>query len=146
MKNFSDLLDTDHQIKLIVKLKVVCDNGYPGVTVRVNNDVIEYLQLTDSVEHCFDIPILDSIQVEIAMQDKQYSETKETAVIIESLSIDGFEIIHQWTHLAEYHSEQGSQGPTSYLGINGSWKLNIDQPFYRWRHHITGQGWLLEPV
>lgn len=23
--------------------------------------------------------------------------------------------------------------------------LNIDQPFYQWLHHVSGQGWLLVP-
>lgn len=146
MNNFLDLLDTDCQITVTLKLRVIHDNGYPGVSVRVNDNVIEYLQLTGSVEHQFDIPLLDPIEIEISIKDKQYSEIKETAVLIDSINIDGFEIVPQWTHLAEYHSERGLQGPTSYLGINGSWKLTIDRPFYQWRHHITGQGWLLEPT
>lgn len=146
MNNFLDLLDTDCQIKVTLKLGVIHDNGYPGVSVRVNDDVVEYLQLTQPVEHQFDIPLLDPIEIEISIKDKQYSEIKETAVLIDLLSIDGFEIVPQWTHLAEYHSERGLQKPTSYLGINGSWKLKIDQPFYQWRHHATGQGWLLEPI
>ena len=131
---------------MTLKLRVIHDNGYPGVSVRVNDNVIEYLQLTGSVEHQFDIPLLDPIEIEISIKDKQYSEIKETAVLIDSINIDGFEIVPQWTHLAEYHSERGLQGPTSYLGINGSWKLTIDRPFYQWRHHATGQGWLLEPI
>ena len=146
MNNFLDLLDTDCQITVTLKLRVIHDNGYPGVSVRVNDNVIEYLQLTGSVEHQFDIPLLDPIEIEISIKDKQYSEIKETAVLIDSINIDGFEIVPQWTHLAEYHSERGLQGPTSYLGINGSWKLTIDRPFYQWRHHATGQGWLLEPI
>jgi hypothetical protein len=146
MNNFLDLLDTDCQIKVTLKLGVIHDNGYPGVSVRVNDNVIEYLQLTKSVEHQFDIPLLDPIEIEISIKDKQYSEIKETAVLIDSINIDGFEIVPQWTHLAEYHSERGLQGPTSYLGINGSWVLTIDRPFYQWRHHATDQGWLLEPI
>jgi len=146
MNNFLDLLDTDCQINVTLKLGVIHDNGYPGVSVRVNDNVIEYLQLTKSVEHQFDIPLLDPIEIEISIKDKQYSEIKETAVLIDSMNIDGFEIVPQWTHLAEYHSERGLQGPTSYLGINGSWKLTIDRPFYQWRHHVTDQGWLLEPI
>jgi len=25
------------------------------------------------------------------------------------------------------------------------WKFITDKPFYQWLHHITAQGWLLEP-
>jgi hypothetical protein len=146
MKNFSDLPDTDPAIAVVIKLSVVSDNGFPGALIRVNQDVIEYLQLTQSVEHHFEVELNQPIEIEIALIDKQYSQDQETAILINSVSIDGFEIVPGWTHLAIYDSERGLQGPTSYLGINGSWKLSIDRPFYQWRHDVTGQGWLLEPI
>ena len=146
MNNFSELLDTDHQIKITIRLEVIGDNGFPGASIRVNNDVVEYLRLLESVEHIFDVPLMDVVDIEISMIDKLYSQDQETAVIIKSIDIDGFEIVPGWTHLAIYDSERGLQGPTSYLGINGSWKLSIDRPFYQWRHDVTGQGWLLEPI
>lgn len=146
MNNFSDLLDTKQQLNLTIKLGVIVDNGYPGVSLRVNDNVVEYLQLSSAVEHSYDLPIMDPIEIEIVMTDKEYSADQETAILIDSISIDGFEIVPAWTHLAQYNSERGLQGPTSYLGINGSWKLKIDRPFYQWRHRVTGQGWLLEPI
>jgi hypothetical protein len=97
------------------------------------------------VKHQFKVELTNSIEIEISMMGKEYSQAQETAVIIESVNIDGFEIVPDWTHLAVYNSERGVQGPTSYLGINGSWQLTIDRPFYQWRHRVTGQGWLLEP-
>jgi hypothetical protein len=30
-----------------------------------------------------------------------------------------------------------------YLAVGG--KLTIPEPFYRWYHRVSGQGWLLEP-
>lgn len=30
-----------------------------------------------------------------------------------------------------------------YLAVDG--KLTIPEPFYRWYHRVSGQGWLLEP-
>lgn len=146
MKNFLDLLDTNPDIGVAIKLSVIVDNGFPGVSIRVNRDVVEYLQLKESVDHKFNVALNDNIEIEISMIDKQYSLDRETAIVIESVSIDGFEIVPAWTHLSQYHSERGLQGPTSYLGINGSWKLSVNRPFYQWRHHVTGQGWLLEPV
>ncbi len=147
MKTFSDLLATDHYITVRVTLKSIKHNGAPGATVRVNNMITEFIQLTETsvvTEYIDDLS--DPIDIEISMCDKIYDEHKETAVIIDSISIDGFEIVPNWTHLAEYNSERGPQGPTSYLGFNGSWRLHIDQPFYQWRHRVTGQGWLLEPI
>jgi len=146
MKNFLDQLDIkQHCITVTVKLQVIGTNGFPGASIRVNQDVVEYVQLLTTVEQQFKVGLKDSIEIEISMMDKEYSQTQETAVIIESVDIDGFEIVPNWTHLAVYDSERGVQGPTSYLGINGSWKLTIDRPFYQWRHLVTGQGWLLEP-
>lgn len=26
------------------------------------------------------------------------------------------------------------------------WRMTLHEPFYRWRHRVTGQGWLLEPA
>lgn len=31
----------------------------------------------------------------------------------------------------------------SYLAVDE--KLTINEPFYRWYHRVSGQGWLLEP-
>ena len=147
MKNFLDQLDIEqHYITVTVKLQVTGDNGFPGASIRVNQDVVEYIQLCNTVTHQFKVELKDSIEIEISMVGKEYSQIQETAIVIESVDIDGFEIVPGWTHLAEYHSERGLLGPTSYLGINGSWKLTIDRPFYQWRHQVTGQGWLLEPI
>lgn len=147
MKNFLDQLDIEQNcVTVTVKLQVIGNNGFPGASIRVNQDVVEYVQLLTAVEQQFKVDLKDSIEIEISMMGKEYSQMQETAVIIESMDIDGFEIVPNWTHLAVYNSERGVQGPTSYLGINGSWKLTIDRPFYQWRHLVTGQGWLLEPI
>lgn len=45
-----------------------------------------------------------------------------------SVKIDGFEVI-----------EFGYQS-------RGSWRMTLHEPFYRWHHRVTGQGWLLEPI
>lgn len=29
---------------------------------------------------------------------------------------------------------------------NDKWLIHHEDPFYRWRHHVTGQGWLLSPA
>ena len=45
----------------------------------------------------------------------------------DTVIIDGIEILPKYNYLAK----------------NGV--LTIPEPFYRWYHRITGQGWLLEP-
>lgn len=29
--------------------------------------------------------------------------------------------------------------------VQENWHIHHDQLFYRWRHQVTGQGWLLDP-
>ena len=145
MKTFSDLLAIDHKIILCVALEPVSNNGCPEFWITVNDKIIEQGTLTHSItKHC-EIDLLDPIELKIGMKHKKYSADRETAVIIESINIDGFEIVPDWTHLAIYQNDHDNGSPTSYLGFNGTWRLDIPEPFYRWRHRVTGQGWLLEP-
>ena len=146
MKTFSDLLAIDPKIDLCIELEPVSHNGCPEFWISVNDNVIRQGTLTHSIkEHC-QFNLLDRIKLEIGMKQKKYSVEKETAIIIRSINIDGFELVPNWTHLATYQNDHDNGLPTSYLGFNGTWTLDISQPFYRWRHHVTGQGWLLEPV
>ena len=145
MKTFSDLLDIDPKIDLSVALEPLSHNGYPDFWITVNDQIIAQGTLIHSItEHC-QINLLDPIRLEIGMKQKRYSADKETAIIIRSIDIDGFEIVPNWTHLATYQNDHDNRSPTSYLGFNGTWRLDIPEPFYRWRHRVTGQGWLLEP-
>jgi len=45
----------------------------------------------------------------------------------DSVTIDGYEVLPRYQYLAE----------------NGMLKIN--EPFYRWYHRASGQGWLLNP-
>jgi len=46
---------------------------------------------------------------------------------IATVTIDGVEILPKYRHLAVDE------------------KLTISEPFYRWYHRVSGQGWLLTP-
>lgn len=146
MKNFSDLLATDTDIEIRIRLRAISDNGDPRCCVNVNKDTLYDSLMSGSVDLISRAALTDRILICIKMSGKTYSAERETAVIIESLSIDGFDIIPRFAHLAHYENERSMAGPTSYLGFNGSWTLDISEPFYRWRHRITGQGWLLDPI
>ena len=47
--------------------------------------------------------------------------------VSDQVTVDGTEILPKYRHLA----------------VDG--KLIIPEPFYRWYHRVSGQGWLLEP-
>ena len=53
---------------------------------------------------------------------------------IESILIDDFELIPGYNHLLPNSSPFVSAGVT--------WKFQIEEPFYQWKHLITHQGWL----
>lgn len=145
MKKFSDLLDIKFAILIEIVLEPINHNGDPNVRVMCNDIILLNGPLQERKKIITSVDILDNIEISIQMSDKLYSIDHETAVLIKSITIDGFEVVPNWTHLAEYDNERNFTDPTSYLGFNGTWRLAIPEPFYRWRHRVTGQGWLLEP-
>ena len=146
MKNFSELLDTDPRLAICISLEPVIDNGEPLVWLRINDRELFRNKLISDIAVNVELPLLDPFKIEIGMADKKYDEILETAVIIRSLKIDDFEIIPNWTNLSEYQNERSINRPVSYIGYNGVWSLTVPEAFYHWRHGVTGQGWLLEPV
>ena len=145
MKNFSDLLATKAEVTVEIELSCLCGSGVPPCKIFINDHVCFNSLMSSSVTITKKVPILTFLTIKIVMKDKIYSSEQETAIIIEKLNIDGFEIVPNWNHLARYENDHENNLPTRYLGFNGTWTLNIAEPFYRWRHRITGQGWLLEP-
>lgn len=146
MKNFLELLDTDMSVSVVVTIEPVTANGDPIAWITINGQTFYHSRLSSAVSVTADIPLLNPIDIEIGMSGKIYNENAETAVIIRSVCIDGFEIVPNYTQCARYQNDRDFDSPTSYLGFNGVWRLSTSEPFYRWQHKITGQGWLLEPM
>jgi hypothetical protein len=142
MKNFSDLLATDLYLDLVLMVEPV---GNPDAEIWIDHQLIHQGQLSQSITISKQLPLLTKLSVSIKLKNKIYSSDSEIAIVLNKLSVDGFDIIPSWTHLAQYINDHDYHDPTSYLGFNGEWKLEIPEPFYQWRHQITGQGWLLRP-
>jgi hypothetical protein len=145
MKNFSELLATDTFVTVAVTVEPIVFNGDPTAWVIINGRKLYHNRLSFAMSISVEVPVLDPIEIEIGMSDKIYNQHLETALVIQSVCIDNFEIVPNYTHLARYQNERNVDAPTSYLGFNGVWILSTDDPFYRWHHRVTGQGWLLEP-
>ena len=145
MKYFLDLLDINPTIEINIVLTPIVDNGFPTAIIRYNNVIVFDYALRETVsirvEH---LNILDPLKISIELAHKKYNEKLETAIIINSLTIDNFEIVPNYTQLATYSNDHNSINPTNYLGFNGVWELNIPVPFYQWLHNVQGQGWLIE--
>ena len=143
MKNFSDLLATDLQLDLSMRVEPV---GVPDIEIRINQQLVYQGQLLDTFTIARQLPLLDGLLISVKLKNKIYGSKSDTAIVLNQISIDGFNIVPAWTQLAQYVNDHDNHDPTSYIGFNGEWKLEIPQPFYQWRHQVTGQGWLLHPV
>ena len=143
MKNFSDLLATDLQLDFALSIEPV---GMPDTEIWINQQLMYQGQLLDTFSISQQLPLLSDLLISVKLKNKTYGLIPDTAIVLKQISIDGFDIIPAWTQLAQYVNDHDINDPTSYLGFNGEWKLEIKQPFYQWRHQVTGQGWLLHPV
>jgi hypothetical protein len=141
MKTFLDLQATE--LALDVEL-VLVPVGQPKITVNIGHNTLT-TQLTDTITITKRIDLTKTFAIGIALLEKNYNDVNETAVIIQSLKIDNFEIVPVWTHLARYVNDHDYVDPTNYLGFVGVWRLEIDCAFYQWQHRVTNQGWLLTP-
>jgi hypothetical protein len=142
MKNFSDLLATDQSLDLVISVAPV---GLPDTEIWINQNLMYQGQLSDTLDISKKLPLLSAFSISVKLKNKIYTSDSETAIVLTKISIDGFDIVPAWTHLANYTNDHHMDDPTSYLGFNGEWELVISQPFYQWRHQVTGQGWLLRP-
>lgn len=145
MKNFSELLATNLSIDLELVLRPVIDNGAPYVDVVIDGKQIYSHAMVKSTVFRVSTLLLNPLDISITLSGKQYSVEQETAVVIESLKVDGFDLVPRYLAQVKYAHEQG-QGPAgAYIGFNGLWQLKHMIPFYQWKHTATGQGWLLTP-
>ena len=142
MKNFLDLLATDLHLDLVLIAEPV---GRPDVEIWVNQQLIHQGQLSESITVLKQLPLLSEFLISVNLKNKVYSSQSESAVILTKLSVDGFDIIPNFTHLAQYTNDHDFKEPTSYIGFNGEWRLEVTKPFYQWQHGITSQGWLFQP-
>ena len=145
MKNFYELPGIEKSIDIFLKISPQIDVHAPHVKIQINEKILHCGELSEFFVFQHHIKILESIDIKIELYNKNYKISRNTAAIIESLEIDHFEIIPQWTQFAAYKNDKKNSKPTNYLGFNGTWNFKIAEPFYRWRHKVTGQGWLLEP-
>jgi hypothetical protein len=146
MNNFSELLATEISLPVEIVLEPVFDTQVPKIVVTVAQRVLFSGQLTQPVTLRCCVNLLTQFDILIEIIDKDDYKDRTSAVVISQLKIDSHDLVPQWSHLAYYSNDRNYNLPTTHLGFNGIWKLSINEPFYRWWHRATGQGWLLGPV
>lgn len=127
MKNFYEATVTKRNLDLdiVILLKPV---GTCYCLVKINHAQLFDGFLSDDLVITDKVPLTDSIEFNISVE-----RAHPEAIIIEKITIDGYDIMPIYLHLAD--------PPTNYLDHSGSWALSIPN-FYPWYHEITGQGWI----
>jgi hypothetical protein len=136
--NFSDLRDTDPQLTVSLRLTLV---GEPQGEIQIGS---WRCALTDHVQHA--VSMLEPLVIAVILRDKTYQENHEVAVVIDTIEIGSWHMTDAYNHLACYQNDRDGHPHARYLGFNGVWRLEIDQPFWLWHHDHTGQGMLIQPV
>jgi hypothetical protein len=134
MKNYSDLRATS----ALVQIELTLLNN-PRYVVAVDGVAKSGTPISHWVK--LDQPF----SIEVTLLDKDYHAPTETAVVIDSITVDGINVIPAYTHLATYTNDHNYTSPTSHVGFVGKWLLTFDPNFYCWLHGATEQGWLLTP-
>lgn len=148
MKNYLDLLDIDNiTVDIVMSIDPIVNNGAPHLDVTVNNNCVHQGPLLNTVTLRSSMSLLDWLSIGIVVSNKVYSIKNETAAVITSLTVDGHELvdIYNCVHYISYFKDCDSNYQGFYLGYNGTWRFELKEPFYRWLHTATGQGWLLYP-
>lgn len=125
MKNFSELLDTDSALAVVIRLKI---HGQVDYCAKLNQH-----RLIDNNKFSINL----HSPLEFSIQLKNFNEGTSGIEIIE-FSVDGLEVLPLYQHMAD--------PPTHYIDQLGTWCLTIPAPFHQWYHTVSGQGWILTPV
>jgi hypothetical protein len=146
MNNFSELLATEVILLVTIVLEPVFDTQVPHTVVTVAGKALFSGPLTQPVTLSCCVDLLTPFEILIELSNKDYHKDHTSAVVISQLNIDSHDLVPQWSHLAHYSNDKNYNLPTTHLGFNGTWKMDINEPFYHWWHRVTGQGWLLKPI
>ncbi len=115
MNSFSELLDTE--ISLTVRIAIWPPQAPGHATVRVNDSQVFAGTVDQPIVINHSVDLLGDLNIEVC-----------GSVDLQSVTVDGFEM---W--------------PTFGWQQGDCKNIHVGQPFYRWHHQVTGQGWLLQP-
>lgn len=141
IETFSDLQGINSALTVTVQVKPTTAIAKPLTQITVNNIVLFSGILESTVDLTAAVPLLQPFKISIELIDK---EKPEDTIDLVSIKIDNFEIVPGYIHVARYDNKYSDPSkPTQMLGSEGIWILDISEPFYRWKHHTTHQGWLI---
>lgn len=124
MNNFSEITAIDTAGQLTVELKTV-----------VHGRCIHWTMLNEhTVESSQAVLKFDLFSPIVLKINLIWFKEGTSGVEIQSLKVNGLEIMPRYQHLASKS--------TNYIDQLGLWSLEIPSPFYTWYHGISGQGFI----
>jgi len=152
-----------YPVELSVRLRPVWHQDPPEIRIGVNRNLqtIQLLQLQD-FEFCFDGQ--DHNFLEIEFLNKQDSDTVpelglDKAVSIESVSFFGitdpkfgWRGVYSPRYPEPWAGQQRAAGVslpaqltnTTWMGWNGTWRLEFSAPVFSWIHQVQNLGWIYD--
>lgn len=135
MKNFYEATVTKPNLTVRCCLGIKRTHGNVRTVIKINNEntfgdnSTGETKIIADHQLWFSVPLDQPIDISIQLIDRQHPNALEL-----SLTIDGYEVLPLYQHLAN--------PPTAYLDFNDEWTLQIPN-FYPWYHEVTGQGWIV---
>jgi len=128
IKNFYEMQGIEKPIEIFLSISPSFDINTPKIKININENYLYEGELKQKISLQHKIELLENIDIKIQLYN---NNEKINPITIESLKINSFEIVPKYLHLIDYK--------------DGLWNFKIKEPFYRWKHRVTEQGWLLEP-
>jgi hypothetical protein len=147
MKKFYELLDTRFPLPITVVLTPISDTP-PHVELIINGTGVYAGRPTNATHIDHRVFSDENISIELIISGKIYNMDSTSAVVLESLRMDGVETVPYLSRHAVYQTDQAwgvYDKPTSHLGWNGRWRFDVGKPFFHIKHEIKNHGWLLTP-
>ena len=123
--------------------------GPPEYRILINKNILceDYGRGTSMFEVYVNdmVPILSSIVFEVEILNKDYNSDSDSAIEVLDITVDGIQLLPEFVRYSTYFNDKNWTEPTTHLGFNGTWQFIIPEPFWRWYHKVSGQGWLLKP-
>jgi hypothetical protein len=144
---------TDYRVKLAVELTPVAGTTSPELLISVPGHTIRTVLLCPER---FELEYMGPDGwIEIQMINKP-STDQHTAVVIDKIEFFGIsdpKFVWLGTYTPDYpepwYSQQHPVPPptltnVTYMGWNGTWRLNFDIPVFSWIHRVKDLGWIYD--
>jgi hypothetical protein len=146
---------TKYSTRIKVLIEPVWFKNIPSIEIGVNGN---YQTAAISEDTWFEFELVlprSTCQLEVRYTNKQLEDTdvitgKDTAVIIKEIIINDIKspkFVWQGVYYPIYPTHVRGESkltPHTYLGWNGTWKLDIEVPVYTWIHKVENLGWIYD--